>query len=294
MRFVLPTTYARTRIYRPRKETVALVSFENADVTEVSVAADDGIQLNGWYALSRAERNGPRPFILYFPGASGHRGYRVNEIEMFSRLGCDVLLIDYRGYGDNVGRPTERHQARDARSVWRFACDVLHIPAERIVVFGESIGGGVGVRLVSEVCRAGTVPAGLILQATFTSMLDVVSQFFPRVLARIFLIDRYPSIKRIAHVAAPLLAIHGTNDRLIPIELGRRLFAAAPGTSAGGCRKQLLELPGVDHNDILEEAGDLVEATIGRFLQEIVPLDATDSLLADATPQRSGVMQSLP
>lgn len=290
MKVVLPTTYARTRIYRPRKEVVVRETLKSADVTDVCIPADDKVRLNGWYALSRAESDGPRPLIVYFSGASGHRGYRLAEMEMLTSLGGDVLLVDYRGYGDNEGQPCERHQTRDARAVWRFATDELHVPADRIVVFGESIGGGVATRLVSELCRRSVVPGGLILQATFASMLDVVSQFFPRVLSSIFLIDRYPSARLIRHVTCPILSIHGDDDRLIPIEMGRRLFAAAPPSSAGGCPKEFLELPGVDHNDILDEAGPLVEETISRFLQRAVSTDANSEMSRE---ESSGLMQPL-
>lgn len=292
MKFVLPTTYARTRIYRPHREDIPREKLIHADLTDVSVLAHDGLQLSGWYALSRTPSDTSRPLVIYFPGTSGHRGYRVGAIEMLARIGCDVLLIDYRGYGDNLGQPSERDQSRDARSVWKFAIDKLHVPAERIVLYGESIGGAVSTRLAWELCRTGTVPGGLILQATFGSMLDVVSQFFPRWLATIFLVDRYPSIRRICEVTCPILAIHGDQDRLIPIEMGRRLFDAAPAQSAGGRRKQFLELTGVDHNDILEEAGDMVEAALARFLRQAVPPREAEPPVPAGEP--SNLVQPLP
>lgn len=292
MRFVLPTTYARTRIYRPHREAIPREKLTHADLTDVSVLADDGLRLNGWYALSRTPSDSPRPLVVYFPGTSGHRGYRSGAIEMLTRLGCDVLLIDYRGYGDNAGEPSERHQARDSHAVWRFAIDKLHVPAERIVLYGESIGGAVSIRLAAELCRDGTIPGGLILQATFASMLDVVSQFFPRWLARVFLIDRYPSVRRIPEVTCPILSIHGDQDRLIPIEMGRKLFDAAPNVSAAGRRKQFLELSGIDHNDILEEAGDVVEATLARFLRQAIPPGEVSAPAAADPPPR--LVQPLP
>lgn len=290
MRFVLPTTYARTRLFRPRREAVPLESIEGADVTEVSVAAADGVVLHGWYALSRTDFDGPRPLVLYFPGASGHRGYRTSEFAMFARLGCDMLLVDYRGYGDNQGQPSERNFRRDARAVWRFATNQLQVPPERIVIYGESIGGAVGIRLAADLGRCGLPPAGLVIQAPFTTMLEVVSQYFPWWLAAIFLVDRFPSIRRIPRVNCPLMVIHGNEDRLIPIEMGRRLFAAAPETAANGQPKAFLELDGVDHNDILEEAGDLVEARLSEFLESVLPAEAA----AEATTPARELMQPLP
>ena len=290
MRFVLPTTYARTRIYRPRKEPVPLTEFSGADVFETHVHADDGVRLNGWHAVSRVATAQSRPLILYFPGASGHRGYRLPEIELFAQLGCDMLLFDYRGYGDNGGRPSEGPIVKDARLLWRFAREELDVPAERIVIFGESLGGAVGIRLAAELCRRGVAPGGLILRATFACMLDVVSQFFPRFLANIFLVDRYPSVRRIRRVSCPVLSIHGTNDRLIPIDMGRRVFAAAPQASTGGFPKRFLELPGVGHNDVLDERGEQVRSEIAAFLATAVPPVAISH---DLPPSRSAVMQPL-
>jgi len=292
MKFVLPTTYARTRIYRPHREAVSREKLVHADLTEISVRTAGGLELNGWYALSRTSSDTPRPLVVYFPGTSGHRGYRTAAIEMLARIGCDVLLTDYRGYGDNAGHPSERNQARDALDVWRFAIDKLHVPAEQIVLYGESIGGAGSIRLACELCRAGIVPGGLVLQATFPAMLDVISQFFPRWLAMLFLVDRYPSIRRIRHVTCPILAMHGDRDRLVPIEMGRRLFAAAPAVSAEGRRKQFLELPGVDHNEILEEAGEVVEATLARFLRQAIPSDEVQRTASIDAP--ASLVQPLP
>jgi len=202
-------------------------------------------------------------------------------VEFFCRLGCQVLLVDYRGYGDNEGQPSELWQARDARRVWQFATETLHFAPEQVVIFGESIGGAASTRLAADLCRGGVEPAGLILQATFPSMLDVISQFFPRLLASIFLVDRYPSVRRIRHVTCPLLAIHGSDDRLIPIEMGKRLFAAAPAQSTSGRAKQFVELPGADHSDILSDETGLIENSILDFLQRVVPQPRIGSLPAE-------------
>ena len=244
---------------------------------EVRMQAHDGLLLNGWHAVSHAGGNRPRPLILYFSGASGHRGYRIQEIELFARLGCDLLLADYRGYGDNQGQPSEGLIARDARTLWRFATETLGVPSGRIVIVGESVGGAVGTRLASELCPAGD-PAGRACAPGHIRLhVDVVSQFFPRVLANIFLVDRYPSIRRISHVSCPLLSIHGTEDRLIPIEMGRPVCHQAPQTSAGGVPKRFLEAARDGHNDILEERMEIVEAELAAFLARALPEFATVS-----------------
>ena len=102
-----------------------------------------------------------RPVVLYFSGNAGNRTYRLEEFQTFTRVGCDVFVFDYRGYGENEGSPTEKHLISDAVAAFRYATQQRDISPERMIVFGESIGGGVATRLASEASQAGTPPGGL-------------------------------------------------------------------------------------------------------------------------------------
>jgi uncharacterized protein len=221
-------------------------------IRAAQVRTHDGLTLNGWLALAApaAEPDARRILIVCFPGNSGNRIERAADCRDFADLGCDVLLVDYRGYGDNPGSPAESDLAADARSIWGYATNDLGVAPARIVLFGESLGGGVATRLAAEQSAAGQPPGGLVLSSTFSSMTDAVWWHYPWFPVPLMLLDRYPSADRIASVTCPILVFHGTEDDFVPIESGRKLFAAAPETSTSGIPKRFVELRGAGHNDI--------------------------------------------
>jgi len=263
----------RKLIYRRLRGKVKLdpAAVPSGVVREVRVQADDGLTLHGWRAASRstAADGERRPLILFFPGNAGHRGCRLRDFELITQLGADVMLVDYRGYAENKGRPTEAWLAADARAVWQHAVEQLEVPPERIVLLGGSLGGGVATRLAHELCEQGTAPAGLILRATFTSLVDAGAALYPWLPMERLLVERFPSIERIAHVTCPLLVLHGARDRIVPIEQGRRLFAAAQPQSSCGVEKRFVELPDAGHNDIIHTGWDELRAAFSRFFSDI-------------------------
>jgi fermentation-respiration switch protein FrsA (DUF1100 family) len=271
--------FQRSLIYLPTRGAVevAEAGFAEDQLLPVNRQADDGVTLHGWLILADGTASETvalppddnRPLILYFPGNGGHRGYRAKEIHQFTELGCHVLYFDYRGYAENAGKPTEDDLARDAQGVWSFAVDELNVPPARIVIWGESLGGGVATRLTSDLCAAETPPRGLILRGTFTSLVDAASYHYPWLPVRWVLVDRFPSIDRIGTVTCPLLVIHGRQDTIVPFELGKRLFDAAPANSMTGMAKTFIELPQAGHNDIMYVAADEVREAVQHFLTRL-------------------------
>ena len=232
----------RKLIYLPTRETVsaAETGYTTAQLHQVALEVEDGLALEGWLVLSDGQRAEPdgaahivgrneQRLILYFPGNAGHRGYRIREIRQFSGLGNHVLFFDYRGYAENGGSPTEQNLTRDARRIWDYATSELGARPEQIILWGESLGGGVATQLAASLCDEGIVPGGLMLRGTFTALTDAAACHYPWLPVRWMLVDRYESIERIPNVTCPLLVIHGRRDRIIPFEQGERLFAAAPG-----------------------------------------------------------------
>ena len=204
--------------------------------------------------------------MLYFGGNAANRSYRTLEVEVLANAGADVLIFDYRGYGDNLGTPSEEGLSRDAWAVWRFATEAKKIEPRRIVLFGESLGGGVAIRLASELSQKKTPPAGLILRSTFSSLPDAGAYHFPWLPVRWLLIDRFPSEQRIRDVTCPLLQFHGRRDTILPLRLGRKLFDAAPQKSASGVAKKFVELANADHNDVMETSGAEIAKAVREFL----------------------------
>lgn len=271
--------FQRSLIYLPTRGAVDIAESGLAETAlrPVQRPTDDGLTLHGWLILADGTASytpflpadDHRPLILYFPGNGGHRGYRAKEIRQFTELGCHVLYFDYRGYAENAGTPGEADFARDAHGAWEFATGELGVPPERIVLWGESLGGGVATRLACELCAAGTSPRGLILRGTFTSLVDAAAYHYPWLPVRWVLVDRFPSIERIGNVTCPLLMIHGRQDTIVPFEQGERLFAAAPATSSNGVPKTFVALPQAGHNDIMYVAAGDVRAAVEQFLARL-------------------------
>ena len=280
---VMLTSLQRSLIYHPTRAAklpAKAAGFSPGQAHDVAVQSDDQCQLRGWLILAhghaaddseslRRELSAGRPFVLYFSGNAGHRAHRHDDVRLLVQAGADVLICDYRGYGDSSGEPTEEGLARDARAVWKLATEDHKIATSRIVLFGESLGGGVAVRLASELEAKQTPSRGLILRSTFNSLPDAAAFHFPWIPVRWLLIDRFPSESRIRDVTCPILQFHGRRDAVIPIELGRRLFDAARDQSASGVAKRFVELPNADHNDVLETSRREVMSAIKEFLKAI-------------------------
>lgn len=226
------------------------------DIEPVTFGTSDGLQLNGWFVGTSAPM--PRVTVLVFNGNAGNREDRLPLAAAFHRYGLQVLLVDYRGYGGNPGRPTEAGLAADSRAALIYLTSRPDVDASRIVYFGESLGTAVAVRLAVE-----HPPAALILRSPFTSMADVGQHHYPFLPVRLLLRDRFAAIDRIRRIRVPLLVIAGGRDRIVPIEHSRRLYDAAGGP------KTLLVLPDADHNDYELLAGDEMIGAVVDFLQPL-------------------------
>ncbi|MBT5898497.1 MAG: alpha/beta hydrolase [Rhodospirillaceae bacterium] len=202
----------------------------------VSYRTADGITLTSWY---RPALKG-FPTLVYFQGNGGNISHRLFKTRPLFEAGHGLLLVGYRGYGGNPGSPSEDGLYHDARA----ALDYLAgqgLPGERLVLVGESLGSGVAVRMASEArFRA------VILEAPYTSTVDVGQAAYFFLPVRLMMYDRFPSIDLIADIQAPLLLIHGVDDRIIPTRFGRRLFKAARQP------KEAHFIPDAGHNDLFE------------------------------------------
>lgn len=277
--------FQRSLIYHPfaaKSLPANQAGFGTGRAHDVTTRTEDNLDLRGWLVLAKghvastdeqfnAELAKDRPVILYFGGNAANRNYRLLEVQVLTEAGADVLIFDYRGYGESPGEPSEEGLARDARAVWRFATELKKIESRRIVLYGESLGGGVAVRLANELSLNKTPPAGLILRSTFSSLTDAASSHFPFIPVRWLLLDRFPSDQRIRDVTCPLLQLHGRRDAIVPIRLGQKLFAAAPDNSASGIAKKFVDLLQADHNDVMETSRSEVSKAIRDFLPIAVP-----------------------
>lgn len=272
----------RRLIYRPKRMKVLSLEecgLSPAMVTPVKVETHDGLLLNGWHYAAGAdarwasnsdeiENRESRGLIIYFTGNAKNRGFRVVNCLTLAALGAEVLLVDYRGYGENPGSPREEHFARDARAIRDFAVESLKFPLSKIVFYGESLGGAVATRLAAETCAQGVSAAGVILGSTFTTLADAGAPLYPWLPVRLVLVENYRSIDRIPAIRSPLLMIHGSDDEIVPVEMGRLLFDAAPAQSHCGFAKRFVEIP-AGHNNVYRTARNELQAAIAAFLDDI-------------------------
>lgn len=237
-------------------------------VDPVKCTTVDGIELNGWHWKS--DNDDPnRPVILFFHGNGGNRSHRTYDCEMLADCGADTVIFDYRGYGENAGKPTEDGLTADAQAAWKCTTEDLGIAPNRIIVMGVSLGGGVAVRLTADLCRAGTVPRGLMLRSTFSSMVDAASWNYWYLPVKLILEDRYMSVDHAPDITCPVIHMHGNVDRIVPFKSGQELFAAFPEQSASGVPKTFVELDKADHNGVLITSGKEVLEATKEFLKSL-------------------------
>lgn len=215
--------FQRRLLYRPGRTRPALGELATIGVREVETTTADGLTLFSWY-LPPYEG---RPVIAYFHGNGGHIGYRAERLPRFAREGYGVLLAEYRGYAGNPGLPCEHGLYADGEAALDFLGQAGIAPAAT-VLWGESLGSGVAVRLAAE-----REIGGLILEAPFTSVAAAAQHHYPFVPAALLVHDRFDSLVRIGRVTAPLLVLHGERDMVVPVSHGRILLDAATGAKEG-------------------------------------------------------------
>lgn len=202
----------------------------------LKLVTEDAETLDGWFVPASPTAQA-RALVVFFHGNAGTIGHRLDYLRMFHDLGFATLIVDYRGYGMSSGTPSEAGTYLDAEAIWRHATFALGFPANRIVVFGESLGGGVATHLA-----ATSRPAALVLASTFTSVPDMGAERYPLLPIRLLARIGYDNLARLEQIECPLLVIHSRNDDIIPFIHGQRLFAAARPP------KQFLEIAG-GHNE---------------------------------------------
>jgi fermentation-respiration switch protein FrsA (DUF1100 family) len=216
---------------------------------DLVLTTPDGEHLVAWWKP-------PQPgkaLILYFHGNGGSLWNGRLRAQALTASGRGLLMISYRGYSGSTGSPTEVGLHTDARTAHDWVRQSYE--ASRLVAYGESLGTGVAVRLASE-----QPLAGLILDAPYTSTADVASLIYWYVPVSWLMLDQFRSLDIIQKVKAPILILHGTDDRTIPFAFGARLFEAAPEP------KRFVRIEGGSHTRNLEQGG---MAAVEEFLTAV-------------------------
>ena len=206
----------RALMYFPYSVRMTPADADFPQAQEVMLRAADGTNVIAWEVPPKEKK----PVVLYFHGNGGSLAHRVARFQKLVEDGTGLVALSYRGYGGSEGKPSEDGLIADGRAAYDFAR--TRYPDAKIVLWGESLGSGVAVAIAAE-----KEVAAIVLEAPFTSTADIAFNAYPFIPVSLLMKDQFRSDERIGKVKAPLLIMHGTRDRVVPIRFGERLFDIA-------------------------------------------------------------------
>ena len=216
---ILISTYIfqRNLLYHPQENNYfgdqLIVS-----VKKVKIRTRDNLELISWYHKKNITKY---KTILFLHGNAGSLENRIHKINHFKDMNINFLLVSWRGFSGNNGKPTEKGLYEDAESAVRWL-NKQGIDENNIIVYGESLGTGVSVEIAQN-----RNFAGIILESPFTSMVDAGKSKYPYLPVRLLLKDKYESKKKIKNITRPILIMHGKVDRLVPFYMGKKMYELA-------------------------------------------------------------------
>jgi len=224
-------------IFRPSKQAWRGVNGVDRGFQEHWIPVGTQQKLHAWWL----EGNAPdSPAVLYLHGARWNLTGSVSRIERWRDLGFAVLAVDYRGFGESSDvAPTEALAYEDAEAAWDYLARMA--PGRKRYIVGHSLGGAIA----TELARRRDDASGLVLEATFTSVRDMIDQspwgFLP---VGLILTQNFDTLSKIGEVKVPVLITHGTRDSIVPVQMGERLYEAAKAP------KRFLRVEGAGHHNL--------------------------------------------
>ena len=209
--------YQRNLLYHPSEN-----NYLNDKITfsyeEIFIETDKNIKLKSWFIKKDLNKF---KTILIFHGNAGNLFNRVYKLNELNKLDVNILLISWRGFSGNKGKPTEKNLYHDAEEAVKWLNNRGAI-SKNIILYGESLGTGVATEL-------GTSNAfgGIILESPFTSIANAAKIYYPYLPVNIILKDRYDSIGKIKNITTPILIMHGKKDNIVPQKMGLELYEKA-------------------------------------------------------------------
>ena len=207
----------RSLMYHPKENNYFGDKLE-IEVEKVSIETSDGLNLLGWFYKKNLKKF---KTILYFHGNAGDLENRIHKLNHFKDMDVNFLIISWRGFSGNLGKPTEKGLYKDADGAILWLKN-LGLKEKDIVLYGESLGSGVA----TEVAQNSNF-AGLVLETPFTSMIEAAKNFYPYIPVSLLLKDKYESHKKIKNINIPVLVMHGENDQIVPFWMGEKIYEIA-------------------------------------------------------------------
>jgi len=214
--------------------------------------AGDGVRLNGWFVPN----DSGLATLVMSHGNAGNISHRLDLLIRLKKAGFSIFIYDYRGYGKSEGTPTEAGLYRDGLAAYDYAITLPGVDSQRVILFGTSLGSAVAVDVATQ-----RSVSGLVLETPFTSARDMAQALYPFLPTRFLIKSRFDSERKIRSISVPVLVVHGTEDSVVPLALGKKLFEAARTP------KEFYEIPGADHNNTFMVGGEEYQRRIRGFAE---------------------------
>lgn len=224
---------------------------------EIAFTAADGTRLSGWLFVASSN---PSPFLLWFHGNAGNITERGPVAEELARRGVTVMLFDYRGFGRSGGTPTEQSVYLDAEAAWQYATSELGADPDRMILYGESIGGPYAARVASH-----HRPCAVVIENSFPSLRSVARVVYPILPISLVAKEGLTTLRWLNEAGAPVLVMHGRRDQVLPLSLGLELYDGLE------VPKRLFLSETAGHGEIPWAEGSRYYAELLRFLHENCP-----------------------
>ena len=228
----------RQLLFFPSREITQTPADVGLHFEDVSFSTSDGTRLHGWLVPGQGDNT-----LVWFHGNAGNISNRVDNIQLLNRrLGVNVFIFDYRGYGRSEGKPSERGMYLDGDAALEYLRSRDDVDMEKLILFGRSLGCAVAVELATR-----HTAKAVLLESPFTSVADMSRRTHPLLSLllppRLLVQSRFDSLSKIGRIESPVMVLHGDRDDIVPIEMGKELFDAANEP------KRFYAIQGAGHND---------------------------------------------
>jgi len=209
--------YQRNLLYHPDENNYSGDKIL-VDIKKVKIKTADNIELLGWYHEKNLENY---KTLVYFHGNAGSLENRIHKLNHFQDMDINFLIISWRGFSGNNGKPTEEGLYEDGQSAINWLAQ-KGVDEKNLILYGESLGTGIATHLAQN-----KKYAGVILETPFTSMVDAAKTFYPYIPVSLLLKDKFENYKKIKNINSPILVMHGEKDQIVPFSMGKKIYEMA-------------------------------------------------------------------
>ena len=221
---------------------------------EIIFESFDKTRLYGWFIPAK----NAKATILFLHGNAGNISHRLESIKIFNKLGLNVFIFDYRGYGKSEGKINEKNCYKDASSAYKYLLENKSLKEKDIIIFGRSLGGSIAAYLASK-----TKSKALIIESTFTSAKELAKDIYSFLIPSFVIRYSFNTAKYLKNVKSPVLIIHSKDDEIISFKHGKTLYEIANEP------KKMLVIKG-DHNYGFVLSKDIYIKGLEEFLKDIL------------------------